>query len=71
MTLKKLNSKFVSAVGYDPSRKLLEVKFKLSGRVYAFLDVQKETYQQFVQAKSKAEFFKKFIKNNYKNFLLG
>jgi hypothetical protein len=68
MHLKKINSRSLVAVGYDPSVLLLEVKFKVSGSIYAFLEVQREIYQAFMNASSKGAFFNKYIKSRYKYF---
>lgn len=68
MQLHRVNSKSVAAIGYNPSALLLEVKFKLSGRIYAFLEVQREIYQKFIESPSKGVFFNKYIKSKYKYF---
>lgn len=70
MQLKKINSRSLSAIGYDPASLLLEVKFKISGRIYAYLEVQKDIYNKFISSRSKGQFFNKFIKSNYKYFLI-
>lgn len=70
MTVKKINSKLVETIGYDAANNLLKVKFKISGRIYAFIDVQKEIFEDFLAAKSKPGFFNKYIKHNYPHFLI-
>ncbi|HEX8547926.1 MAG TPA: KTSC domain-containing protein [Cytophagaceae bacterium] len=70
MYLKRINSRFVDAIGYDPQALMLEIKFKISGRIYAFLEVQKDIYRSFVNSKSKGHFFNKYIKDNYKHIQL-
>ena len=70
MQLKKINSRSLSAIAYDPTSLLLEVKFKISGRIYAYLEVQKELYQKFIHAKSKGQFFNKYIKSCHRYFMV-
>lgn len=70
MRLQKIKSRTLSAIGYDSTSSLLEVKFKISGRIYAFLEVQLDLYQRFIQSKSKGQFFNKFIKGNYRYFMI-
>lgn len=70
MQFKKINSQSLAAIAYDSDAALLEVKFKISGRIYAYLEVQKELYLKFINSKSKGQFFNKFIKLKHKYFLV-
>ncbi len=65
MHRKPVNSRSLAVIGYDQTSLLLEIKFRISGRIYAFYEVQKELYRDFMEAKSKGYFFKKFIKDKY------
>jgi lysyl-tRNA synthetase class 2 len=70
MRLKKINSRAILAVGYDANRLFLEVKFKISKRIYGYLNVPKEVFEDFMNAKSKGSFFNQKIKDRYKFILL-
>lgn len=70
MHLKKVNSNVLEAIGYDPTMALLEVKFKISGRIYGFWNVAKYEYEELLNSKSKGHYFNKFIKQNYPSILL-
>jgi hypothetical protein len=61
----QVNSRILKSVGYDPLRSVLEVKFKISGRVYAFLNVSNEIYKKLLKARSKGNFFNSYIKNHF------
>ncbi|MBX9851434.1 MAG: KTSC domain-containing protein [Cytophagaceae bacterium] len=65
MRLRKINSRIVHAVGYDPAYLLLEVRFRISKKIYGFLNVPKQVYDDFMKARSKGQFFNYYIKNNY------
>jgi hypothetical protein len=61
----QVNSRILKSVGYDPFNSILEVKFKISGRVYAFLNVGMEIYEKFMKARSRGNFFNSYIKNHF------
>lgn len=65
MQLKKVNSRDLLAVGYDAASLLFEVRFKISKRVYGFLNVPRKVYESFMQARSKGQYFNEHIKNRY------
>jgi hypothetical protein len=66
----KINSNVILAVGYDAKASLLEIKFRISKRVYAYLNVPQKVYEDFMHARSKGSFFNQKIKNNYEHVLL-
>jgi len=49
---------------YDPRRRELEITF-VSGKVYLYSDVPSDVFQAFVAAKSKGQFFNKYIRDCY------
>jgi KTSC domain-containing protein len=50
------NSSNIISAGYDAAAKILEVEFQ-SGKVYQYLDVPQNIYQDLMTAESKGEFF--------------
>ena len=65
MQLKKVNSRELLAIGYDATSLLLEVRFRISKRVYGFLNVPKKVYESLMHARSKGQYFNQYIKPNY------
>jgi hypothetical protein len=65
-----INSRIVQSVGYDPSKSLLEIKFKITKRIYAFIDVPKEVYQNFIKSRSKGNFYNQKIKYQFQAILV-
>lgn len=70
MLRKRINSRIILAAGYDTTRALLEIRFKISRRVYAFLDVPQKVYEDFMNARSKGNFFNQKIKGKYQFVLI-
>jgi hypothetical protein len=61
----QVNSRILSSAGYDPLRLVMEVKFRISGKVYAFLNVSKEIYEKFLKSRSRGNFFNSYIKHHF------
>ncbi|SDD31338.1 KTSC domain-containing protein [Actinokineospora iranica] len=59
-----VSSSTVASVGYDATRRILEVEFR-NGGVYQYLDVPKKVYWQFVSAKSPGTYLNGEIKDAY------
>jgi len=59
-----VESSFISDIAYYEPLKILEVRFK-NGQIYGFGDVPKKVFEDFMEAKSKGEFFNKVVKKNY------
>jgi hypothetical protein len=55
MEREKVSSSVISAVGYDPDVKVMEVEFK-SGKVYQYQGVSPGTHASLLDAKSKGQF---------------
>lgn len=59
-----VNSSNISNVGYDKTKKELEIEFK-SGSIYIYTDVSSQRFNAFVHAKSAGKYFLKNIKDYY------
>ena len=59
-----VDSSFIDKIVYYESAKVLEVQIK--GKQYAYFDVPKQTYQNFLKAPSKGKFFNEVILPRYK-----
>jgi hypothetical protein len=55
----------LAAIGYDPARKILAVKFRSSGAIYHYAGVSSETAFAFQHAESKGTYFARGIKGLY------
>jgi len=65
--MKPVESECISEVGYYEPLGILEVRFKRSGQKYTHKDVPKKVYEDFMDAKSKGEFYNRVIKTRYKS----
>lgn len=63
--LQRVVSSVLSAVGYEPKRKILEVEFR-SGRLYQYFDVPPNVYEQLLAAPSLGSYFNKAIRPHYR-----
>jgi hypothetical protein len=64
MRRRPVDSSAIASVGYDPAREMLELEFR-SGNVYRYFGVPEEIYEDFLQARSKGQFFGTFIRGQY------
>ena len=64
MRRKPVSSSVIASVGYAARSKLLEIEF-VSGRIYQYLDVERETHDAFLEAPSMGTFFNAHIKDEY------
>ena len=60
-----LESKMLSAVAYDDSKRLLYLRFRGSGAVYRYFDFPAAEYQAFLRAESKGRFFRSQIRDHF------
>lgn len=65
MKREKVKSSNVFSIGYDETKKILEVEFN-GGGIYQYTPIPKHTYAKLMKAESKGVFLSKFIKNNKK-----
>lgn len=64
MQLTTVESSMIHAVGYDDDASELEVMFN-SGGVYRYQDVDKETYEELLEADSKGRFMRAHVIDVY------
>jgi hypothetical protein len=64
MTWVPVESKMLLSVAYDANKHILYLRFRC-GDVYRYFDFPNETYQQFLLAESKGQFFLNNIRNNF------
>lgn len=58
----EVDSTSIAAIGYDSRRRILEIVFRQSGRVYRYLDVPSEEHAAFVAAESKGLYLNQILK---------
>ena len=59
-----INSSFISEIAYYKAAGVLEVKLK-SGRIYTFMGIPKNIYENFKKSPSKGKFFNEVIRKNF------
>jgi KTSC domain len=64
MRRKPVSSSMIASVGYAARTRTLEIEF-LSGRIYQYLDVDRNTYEALLRAPSLGTFFNAHIKDEY------
>jgi hypothetical protein len=60
----RVSSSVLASVGYATKTRTLEVEF-VSGRIYLYLDVERDTYDALLAAPSKGTYFNAHIKDEY------
>ncbi len=65
-----IDSSVINSVGYDPTRRVLELEFA-SGAIYEYLDVPEAEYQSLLKAPSPGAFFNEEIKDTYRTLKIG
>ena len=63
--IRRVESSSVDAVGYDPARGTLYVRFLGSGHAYAYYDVPAPVYKELMASNSKGRFVNLHIKGAY------
>ena len=64
MRMTPIYSTAIARTGYDAARHVLRLEYR-SGRIYDYLNVPPETYEQLLNAGSVGEFINLEIKPNY------
>ena len=64
MYMTPIHSAAIARTGYDAARHILRLEYT-SGRIYDYLDVPPEKYDQLLNAGSIGEFVNQEIKPNY------
>lgn len=67
MRRKAVSSSSIASIGYNARTETLEVEF-VTGRVYSYRGVEKQTYEAFMTAPSKGTFFNEGIRGAYSFF---
>lgn len=62
----RVESSAISEVGYSKRRHWLEIKFA-NGGIYRYLDVPPSVYRDLMSAESKAAYYGRYIKRNYRS----
>jgi hypothetical protein len=65
MRRKRVASSVIAAIGYDDESGLLEVEFH-TGRVYYYLSVPNDVYEELMAADSIGGYFNEKIRKDYK-----
>jgi hypothetical protein len=60
----RVSSSVIASVGYAVRNQILEIEF-VSGRIYQYLDVERETYEALLKAPSKGRYFNDHIRDDY------
>jgi hypothetical protein len=61
-----LESKMLSTVAYDDSKRLLYLRFRSTGDVYRYFDFPAAEYQAFLRAESKGRFFRFQVRDQFR-----
>jgi len=64
MRRQAVDSTTMRAVGYDQTKRVLEVEFQ-SGALYQYLDVPRVIFQKLLNAESKGRYFNHEIRDSY------
>ena len=62
----RVESSAISEIGYSKRRHWLEIKFT-NGAIYRYEDVAPSVYRDLISAESKAGYYARYIKNNYRS----
>jgi hypothetical protein len=61
-----VQSSDLASVGYDASRRMLEIEFR-SGGIYRYLEVPAEIHERLLAAESKGRFFAAHIRDRFRH----
>lgn len=64
MDQKSVTSSYIDSVGYDESKKLLEITLR-SGEVYRYKEVPEDIYKGILRASSPKTYFKEHIRDAF------
>jgi len=64
MRRKPVSSSMIASIGYAARTRTLEIEF-LSGRIYQYFDVERETYDSLLKAPSLGTYFNTHIRDEY------
>jgi hypothetical protein len=56
----------INTIGFNKELKFLDVEFKTSaGKIYRYSDVEEDTYEDLINAKSIGKYYLSYIKGKY------
>ena len=61
-----LESKMLSAVAYDDSKRVLYLRFRNTGHVYRYFEYTAADHQAFLSAESMGRFFRTHIRDHFR-----
>jgi hypothetical protein len=64
MRRKPVSSSMIASVGYAVRTRTLEIEF-LSGRIYQYFAIDRDTYDALLRAPSLGTYFNEYIKDDY------
>lgn len=64
MRRKRVSSSMIASIGYAARSRTLEIEF-VSGRIYRYFDVERDTHDALLKAPSMGTFFNAHIKDEY------
>jgi hypothetical protein len=65
----KVDSTSILSIGYNVSKRELEVEFRASGHVYRYFDVEPEEHAEFIAAESKGTYLNQVFKSREHRFI--
>ncbi len=65
MLMHEVESTSIEAIGYDRPSRELYVRFRESGRTYAYWEVEESVFEELLGAASKGNYFNREIKGAY------
>jgi hypothetical protein len=66
MSWTALESKMLSAAGYDNSKQTLYLRFRDTGAVYRYFEFKAANYDEFLKSESKGRFFRFHIRDHFR-----
>ena len=63
-----VKSSWITDAHYNESNKNMDIRLK-NGKKYTFEDVPRKIYDDFINAKSKGEYFNRVIRQQYRNIV--
>lgn len=66
MNRQPVKSSNIKSVGYDATRRALEIEFQ-SGQIHEYANVPPEKHQALIKAKSVGQFFHRAIRSKHKS----
>jgi hypothetical protein len=61
-----VNSNELKSVGYDPSKRTLEIEF-VTGEILQYIDIPERIYQGLLRTESQGKYINALIKNIYRS----